>query len=53
MFSFLAHLQAAGLQENQVRALCRNNTLAVSTGVNVDRNCLLAYVVDSEVLARR
>ncbi|CAH0730518.1 unnamed protein product, partial [Brenthis ino] len=48
-----AHLRDAGLQPNQVRALCRNNTLALSTGINIDENCLLAFVVDSEVLMRR
>ncbi|XP_041968118.1 transferrin-like [Aricia agestis] len=48
-----AHLTTAGLQASQVRALCRNNTLAITTGIDIDQNCLLAYVVDSEVLARR
>ncbi|XP_064075815.1 transferrin-like [Vanessa tameamea] len=48
-----SHLRTAGLQQTDVRMLCRNNTLAASTGVTVDQNCLLAYVVDSEVLARR
>ncbi|CAG4958040.1 unnamed protein product [Colias eurytheme] len=48
-----ANLNAANLAEYQVRVLCRNNSLAAYTGVNVDQNCLLAYVVDSEVLARR
>ncbi|CAG5036906.1 unnamed protein product [Parnassius apollo] len=42
-----------GLQPSQYRALCRNNTLAVNTGTNIDQGCLLAYVVDSEVLSRR
>ncbi|XP_045530440.1 transferrin-like [Pieris brassicae] len=48
-----ANLRAAGLDASQIRVLCRNNTLALSTGVSVDSNCLLADVVDSEVLARR
>ncbi|XP_038221524.1 transferrin-like [Zerene cesonia] len=48
-----ANLAAANLAESQVRVLCRNNTLAAYPGVSVDQNCLLAYVVDSEVLARR
>ncbi|XP_045782178.1 transferrin-like [Maniola jurtina] len=46
-------LLASNLPNNSVRALCRNNTLALSTGVAIDSNCLLAFVVDSEVLARR
>ncbi|XP_004927448.1 transferrin [Bombyx mori] len=47
------HLQALGLQANQFRALCQNNTLAATPGVFIDDNCLLAYVVDAEVLSRR
>ncbi|XP_052745965.1 transferrin-like [Bicyclus anynana] len=46
-------LQAANLPETAVRGLCRNNTLALTTGIVNDTNCLLASVVDSEVLARR
>ncbi|XP_028030793.1 transferrin-like [Bombyx mandarina] len=53
-FCFLSvHLQALGLQANQFRALCQNNTLAATPGVFIDDNCLLAYVVDAEVLSRR
>ncbi|CAF4946819.1 unnamed protein product [Pieris macdunnoughi] len=48
-----ANLKAAGLEASQIRVLCRNNTLALSTGVSVNSNCLLADVVDSEVLTRR
>ncbi|XP_047518992.1 melanotransferrin-like [Pieris napi] len=48
-----ANLKAAGLEASQIRVLRRNNTLALSTGVSVDSNCLLADVVDSEVLTRR
>uniref|UniRef100_A0A1E1WT36 Transferrin-like domain-containing protein n=1 Tax=Pectinophora gossypiella TaxID=13191 RepID=A0A1E1WT36_PECGO len=48
-----AHLNQLGLDGSQFRALCRNNTLAATTGVNVDNNCLLAYVVDAEVVTRR
>ncbi|CAK1556032.1 unnamed protein product [Leptosia nina] len=47
------NLRAAGLDASQIRVLCRNNTLAMSVGVTVDSNCLLADVVDSEVLSRR
>ncbi|XP_045457100.1 transferrin-like [Melitaea cinxia] len=53
LYNIEANLQAAGLHPSQVRMLCRNNTLALSTGVNLDQNCLLAFVVDSEILARR
>ncbi|XP_026749427.2 transferrin-like [Galleria mellonella] len=48
-----AQLSALQLNPNNYRALCRNNTLAASTGVNIDDGCLLAYVVDAEVLTRR
>ncbi|XP_061385026.1 transferrin-like [Danaus plexippus] len=48
-----AHLDAAKLQASDLRALCRDNTLAPSAGVQVPDSCLLASVVDSEVLARR
>ncbi|KAJ2939485.1 hypothetical protein O0L34_g6306 [Tuta absoluta] len=48
-----AQLTAMGLQESQFRALCRNNTLAATTGVNVDDGCLLSLVVDAEVVTRR
>ncbi|KAG7298564.1 hypothetical protein JYU34_018203 [Plutella xylostella] len=48
-----ADLRALNLQESQFRVLCRNNTLAAYTGINVDDNCLLALLVDEEVLARR
>ncbi|KAG6463178.1 hypothetical protein O3G_MSEX013719 [Manduca sexta] len=48
-----SHLSSVGLQANQLRALCSNNTLAATPGVTVDDNCLLANVVDAEVLARR
>ncbi|XP_050676583.1 transferrin-like [Leptidea sinapis] len=52
--NFSTHLRAAGLNDStDVRILCRNNTLAAYTGLDVDHACLLAYVVDSEVLARR
>ncbi|XP_063632056.1 transferrin-like isoform X2 [Cydia splendana] len=47
------YLAALNLQGSQFRAICSNNTLALQNGVNVDENCLLAYVVDSEVLTRR
>ncbi|XP_063374277.1 lactotransferrin-like, partial [Cydia amplana] len=47
------YLSALNLQGSQFRAICSNNTLALQNGVNVDDNCLLAYVVDSEVLTRR
>ncbi|XP_048003548.1 transferrin-like isoform X2 [Leguminivora glycinivorella] len=48
-----SYLTAQNLQASQFRALCSNNTLALQNGVNVDDNCLLSYVVDSEVLTRR
>ncbi|XP_072941383.1 transferrin-like [Epargyreus clarus] len=48
-----AHFTSLNLNPSDYRALCRNNTLAAFTGVNIDQGCLLAYVVDSEVLARR
>ncbi|CAH0698429.1 unnamed protein product [Spodoptera exigua] len=48
-----SYLSAQQLQENQLRALCRNNSLAAYTGVDIDDGCLLAYVVDGEVVVRR
>ncbi|KPJ15423.1 Transferrin [Papilio machaon] len=49
-----SQLSSLGLQGSQFRALCRNNTLAVTNGtLGIDQACLLAYVVDSELLARR
>lgn len=48
-----AHLTALNLQGNQFRALCRNNSLAAYTGIEIDDGCLLAYVVDAEVVTRR
>ncbi|XP_053623246.1 transferrin-like [Plodia interpunctella] len=48
-----AQMAALNLNPSNYRALCRNNTLANSTGVVVDDGCLLAHVVDAEVLARR
>ncbi|XP_075972123.1 transferrin-like isoform X2 [Anticarsia gemmatalis] len=48
-----SNLAAAGLQANQIRALCRNNQLAATAGINVDNSCLLAHVVDAEVVTRR
>ncbi|XP_045457192.1 transferrin-like [Melitaea cinxia] len=53
LYNIEANLQAAGLHPSQVRMLCRDNIVALSTGVNLDQNCLLAFVVDSEILARR
>ncbi|CAH2101409.1 unnamed protein product [Euphydryas editha] len=53
LYNIDANLRTAGLQPSQVRMLCRNNTLALTTGVTLDQNCLLAFVVDSEILARR
>ncbi|CAB3222446.1 unnamed protein product [Arctia plantaginis] len=47
------YLQSMNLNPNQFRALCRDNTLASQPGTNVDDNCLLAFVVDAEVLTRR
>lgn len=47
------YLTALGLQQNQFRALCSNNSLALNPGVTVDDGCLLAFVVDAEVLTRR
>ncbi|KAJ0169835.1 hypothetical protein K1T71_014441 [Dendrolimus kikuchii] len=47
------HLTSLGLQASQFRALCYNNSLAVNPGVAIDDNCLLAYVVDAEVVTRR
>ncbi|XP_068625983.1 transferrin-like [Battus philenor] len=46
-------ITSLGLQQDQFRALCRNNTLAQYNGTAIDRDCLLAYVVDSEILTRR
>ncbi|XP_044735615.1 transferrin-like isoform X2 [Chrysoperla carnea] len=34
------------------RVLCANNTLAASTGFNVDENCALSAIVDSETVTR-
>ncbi|KAM3956833.1 transferrin [Aphomia sociella] len=48
-----AQMAAMQLNPNNYRALCRNNTLALRTGVAIDDNCLLAHVVDAEVLTRR
>ncbi|XP_060809296.1 transferrin [Amyelois transitella] len=48
-----AQMAALNLNPANYRALCRNNTLANSTGVNIDDGCLMAHVVDAEVLARR
>ncbi|XP_026318493.1 transferrin-like [Hyposmocoma kahamanoa] len=48
-----SNLAQLSLQANQFRALCRNNSLAANPGVNIDSNCLLAHVVDMEVLTRR
>ncbi|KAJ8704110.1 hypothetical protein PYW07_013404 [Mythimna separata] len=48
-----AYLTSLNLNETNFRALCRNNTLAASTGINIDDGCLLAYVVDAEVVTRR
>ncbi|CAH2229536.1 jg17706 [Pararge aegeria aegeria] len=48
------HLASANITTSSVRVLCRNNTLLdLVAGVEIDPNCLLAFVVDSEVLARR
>ncbi|KAL0808425.1 hypothetical protein ABMA28_012890 [Loxostege sticticalis] len=48
-----AQLRALGLTGNNFRALCANNSLAVNPGTNIDDNCLIAHVVDAEVLTRR
>ncbi|KAJ8705794.1 hypothetical protein PYW08_012840 [Mythimna loreyi] len=48
-----AHLSALNLNASNFRALCRNNSLAANTGINIDDGCLLAYVVDAEVVTRR
>ncbi|XP_073964225.1 transferrin-like isoform X2 [Choristoneura fumiferana] len=49
-----AHLTQLNLDGNQFRALCKNNSLAINNGIAaIDDNCLLSYVVDSEVLTRR
>ncbi|XP_059044831.1 transferrin-like [Achroia grisella] len=48
-----AQMTQLQLNPENYRALCRNNTLAASTGVNIDDGCLLAYIVDAEVLTRR
>lgn len=41
------------LNTSGFRALCRNNSLALSPGVLLDDDCLLALVVNEEVLGRR
>ncbi|XP_063898992.1 transferrin isoform X2 [Helicoverpa armigera] len=51
--SMATHLTSLGLQATQFRALCRNNSLAATTGISIDDNCLLAYVVDAEIVTRR
>ncbi|XP_026725476.1 transferrin-like [Trichoplusia ni] len=48
-----SNIKALGYQENQFRALCRNNSLAQEPGINIDDGCLLSYVVDAEVVTRR
>ncbi|RVE46379.1 hypothetical protein evm_009002 [Chilo suppressalis] len=48
-----AQLQALGMQNASFRALCRNNSLAQNVGVDVPEDCLIAHVVDAEVLTRR
>ncbi|CAG9789825.1 unnamed protein product [Diatraea saccharalis] len=48
-----AQIRALGLQESSFRALCSNNSLAWSAGVVVPDDCLIAHVVDAEILTRR
>ncbi|XP_075989270.1 transferrin-like [Anticarsia gemmatalis] len=53
MRSISTHLTSLGLQANDFRALCVNNSLADTPGVNIPDSCLLTLVVDAEVLTRR
>ncbi|XP_050559441.1 transferrin-like [Spodoptera frugiperda] len=50
MRSYIRSLQ---LEETQFRALCRNNSLALRTGIEIDDGCLLSLVFDSEIVVRR
>ncbi|KAF9800186.1 hypothetical protein SFRURICE_002872 [Spodoptera frugiperda] len=43
---------ANDLEETQFRALCRNNSLALRTGIEIDDGCLLSLVFDSEIVVR-
>ncbi|XP_015122741.1 transferrin [Diachasma alloeum] len=45
-------LRAGKIRPDDYRVLCKNGSLAVNTGFNIDSNCALSVTIDSEVLGR-
>jgi len=41
------------VNSSEFRVLCKNGSLASNTGFDVDDNCVLASVIDSEVVSKR
>lgn len=47
------HARTLNLDENDFRILCRNGSLASTTGFNVDPSCFLTTLVDGEIVVNR
>ncbi|KAL5276388.1 hypothetical protein ACFFRR_001925 [Megaselia abdita] len=52
MFS-IEHARNISVNENDFRIICRNGSLAQTTGFNVDDACMLTIIVDGEIMVRR
>lgn len=52
-YSFTLFVDYPNINERSYRVLCRNGTLATHTGFNVDDNCALTVITNSEVVSRR
>lgn len=53
ILSFLDHARDLRLHPDNYRILCRNGSLALNTGFNVDEDCYLTTIIDSEVVVRQ
>lgn len=47
------HARTLNLNPNDFRILCRNGSLASTTGFDVDPSCFLTTIVDGEIVIRR
>ncbi|XP_055390360.1 uncharacterized protein LOC129619238 [Condylostylus longicornis] len=51
--SLKVHAEEVEIDEHEFRILCKNNSLAIEPGFDVDLNCALTRVVDGEIVMYR
>lgn len=53
MVDIVVFISDFSIDTSNFRVLCKNGTLASQTGLDVDSNCALAVITETEVVTRR